>query len=174
MISWQQVQQSFQRSRGTQTDLWVRCITRKFNSIFLENWNQEHRKWKEYWSKNGGHESGAGDDGNPPTWQKKLCLWNTHTSNTHLCTDQETRTTVSNAAAESMKMVESPITKRSSKTFQSADSVLWNWTETFQSDIRVRYLFPSGKTTSSSILDRKGSLGISLKLLWPTAEWWHV
>lgn len=43
---------------------------------------------------------------------------------THLCTDQETQSTVSDAAAESMKMVESPITKRSSKTFQSADSVL--------------------------------------------------
>lgn len=42
-----------------------------------------------------------------------------------------------------MKMVESPITKRSSKTFQSADFVLRNWTEIFQSDIRVRYLFPS-------------------------------
>lgn len=85
MISWQRVQQSCQRSRGTQTDLWVRCITRKFNSIFLENWNQEHRKWKEYRTKNGGHESGAGDDENPPTWQKNLCLWNTHISNTHLC-----------------------------------------------------------------------------------------
>lgn len=84
MISWQRVQQSFQRSRGTQTDLWVRCITRKFNSIFLENWNQEHRKWKEYWSKNGGHESGAGDDGN-----RKSSACETHTPLTH--TSAQTR-----------------------------------------------------------------------------------
>lgn len=73
---------------------------------------------------------------------RKTSACETHTS--LRCTDQETRCTVSNAAAESMKMVESPITKRSSKTFQSADFVLRNWTEIFQSDIRVRYLFPSG------------------------------